>query len=207
MNENLLIRQVANVHSSCPINFVPGKQPPKSKGRGYWFRWLGKWKTAPGSYQSSTLHVVVGEEWQPRIPKGMKLINNKKEIVLVRESDGMDLHIVSCDILRKDFCTWVRKTMADNYKKRQETKRVERQQKRFLDIFNKEIHSTYVLMEDSRRAGNCVAGTVSFAKSHGIDKIHDWFSSLPAKICLRSGNERAIAAAKQAFMRETTISI
>jgi hypothetical protein len=36
---------------------------PRIIGTEYGFRWLGKWKSAPGSYQPSTRRLVVGARW------------------------------------------------------------------------------------------------------------------------------------------------
>lgn len=59
------IRRVACVdgRGAPPIKVVYGLESPEERGHGYYFRWLGRWKSAPGSYQASTRRVVVGHRW------------------------------------------------------------------------------------------------------------------------------------------------
>lgn len=133
-------------------------------------------------------------------------------IKLTRLSDKMDYHVRVQDILSKNFATVVRQNMAENYKKRIETNRVEKDNQRFKKIFDREIKSTYVTLEDSRRAGNCIAGTLSFARNrlkiNEADVISgQWFLKVPAKRLLETKEPRAIAAVNQAWKRETAIYI
>jgi hypothetical protein len=58
------IRSAANqAGSSYPIEIIDGNSPPQLVGHGFYWRWKGKWKTAPGSYQSSTHRIKVGYRW------------------------------------------------------------------------------------------------------------------------------------------------
>lgn len=45
------------------LHAVRGWQPPTEAGTGYGFRWRGRWKSAPGSYEPSTRRVEVGDQW------------------------------------------------------------------------------------------------------------------------------------------------
>ena len=214
LNTEHLVRQILGLNNNHSVIFVEGKQLPKKFGSSYYFTTLsGKtiihhpnaygWKTV---YHPSTILANVGKEWKPKIPKGMRL-ETKNGVHLIRETDGMDFHFSPKAILRKDFCTWARKKMALNYYNRLKTRRLEKEQNRFDKIFEKNIHNTYVLMEDSRRAGNCVQGTLDFIKRFGINEVHNWFTSLPANILIRTKNPKAISAVKQAFSRGTVVSI
>jgi hypothetical protein len=48
---------------NCPIAIVDGDLAPVHAGNGFWHRWRGKWKSAPGSYQASTREIQVGLDW------------------------------------------------------------------------------------------------------------------------------------------------
>jgi hypothetical protein len=60
----------------------------------------------------------------------------------------MDYHPEDADWTAKDFATRVRKAMAANWAKRREAKRAAKQ----------------AALDDSRRAGNCVEGSLAFAE-------------------------------------------
>lgn len=62
-----------------------------------------------------------------------------------------------------------------------------------------------VTMHDSKVAGNCVQGTLQFARQNGIDEP-SMYDTLPAEALLRMGG-RAALAAKVAIMRQTEWSI
>lgn len=63
--ERTALRRLAGLspHDSRPVRVTYGTEPPTEYGWPYHFRWLGRWKTAPGSYQASTRRVEVGEVW------------------------------------------------------------------------------------------------------------------------------------------------
>ncbi len=72
--------------------------------------------------------------------------------------------------------------------------------------------TTYVLLEDSRRAGNCVEGSLNFASQRlGLSREDILAAPHLIKVSgaalLRTHDNRAENAVVQAFMRETTISI
>jgi len=46
-----------------PVVVTGADYEPHLEGHGFSFRWLGKWKTAPGSYTASTLRIEVGIDW------------------------------------------------------------------------------------------------------------------------------------------------
>ena len=58
-----------------------------------------------------------------------------------------------------------------------------------------------VTMQDSRIAGNCMVGTANFARRLGVDPDY-YYASLPGNVLLRTGNDRAMAAARVASLRE-----
>lgn len=154
-----------------------------------------------------------GEENKKLIkaPAGMFFTFDDLGAKLVRRSDEMEYHFDWQDLTSNNFATRVRSKMAENYKKRAEQNKINKQNKIFERVFNKEIGSTYVKLEDSRRAGNCVAGALEFAEQKlKLDRnkiINNIYFAIPAKMLLRTKDNRAINSVRQAFMRETMVSI
>ena len=75
-----------------------------------------------------------------------------------------------------------------------------------------EVEKSVVLLEDSRRAGNCVEGSLQFAERRlGLPReavlAGQWFVSVPGCRLLATGDRRAEMAVRAAFQRETTIAI
>jgi len=72
------------------------------------------------------------------------------------------------------------------------------------------ITNCCVTLQDSRRAGNCTVGSLSFARNNGaeFDSISaPWMISLPGRIVNRSTDPRAIRALDCAIQRETLVCI
>lgn len=101
---------------------------------------------------------------------------------------------------------------AENKEKRklELVKKAEKEQ--FELLFKRDVKNTYVLLEDSRRVGNCVEGTLQWAENR-LKISRDEILACPhlfrvnANLLFCSGDSRAILAAKSAYQRETTISI
>jgi hypothetical protein len=99
---------------------------------------------------------------------------------------------------------------AQNKERRIEQIRERQRKEQFEAAFRANIGSTYVLLEDSRRAGNCVEGSLSWAEQRLNIPRNDILAApfavmVPASRLM--GDERAECAAYCAFERETTISI
>lgn len=168
--------------------------------------------------------IVTGNIIMRRIlaPKGMKFGKDDNGIKLIRISDKMDYHPTYQDLRAKNFATIVREKMAQNYKLRLATRQAEKVQaknkkesERIEKIFKKNLHNTMVTLEDSRKCGNCCEGSLAFCerklKISREDIINGgYLFTLPAPKILASANgdtARAMAAVRQAWQRETTISI
>jgi hypothetical protein len=214
INKKYLARLIVGDCGNRPVVFIPNsKQPPKVKGHSFYH-------TTPGGrivhhpnaygyrtvYHASTIHTTVGENWVPKIPKGMKLLT-KGGTHLVRLSDGMDLHFSAGTLLRKDFCTWARKEMANNYRKRIQTQRLQK-------LFYKHARTVSVNFTDARQAGNCVQGILEYAKRKlNLEKERllqaPWLCQVPAKLLLRldPNNKLVINSITRAIMRETAVCI
>lgn len=118
-------RAICRENNNIPCTLVDGKSAPRSTGSHHWFRWRGRWKSAPGSYQRSTRAVEVGRDWDIRAPRGMTWRwDPGVGPMLVRLTDGMDYHPTADDFRARDFCRRVRRAMAANYSARMESRRV-----------------------------------------------------------------------------------
>lgn len=87
--------------------------------------------------------------------------------------------------------------------------------RRINDLFRKDIASTRVTLEDSRKAGNCIEGSLVFAQRKlGISRQEilagGHLFAIPASKILAAANgqkEQAEGAVKAAWIRETMICI
>lgn len=145
-------------------------------------------------------------------PSGMKWSNDSLGIVLIRQSDGMDYHPTVDDYSSKKFASVVRAGMAMNFSKRRESKRAEAAQKKEAAIFDKESKTVRVILEDSRRAGNCMEGSLKFAeKRFRMDResilAAPWLMGVCGSRVIATCDARAMAAVRAAFTRETMVQI
>ena len=200
--------------NSRPISLVDGNAPPRITGNSYYFTTpSGKtivrhpsaygWRTV---YHHSTRRIEVGKNWNPKIPKGMEL-RTKSGAHLIRLSDGMGFHFDAKEILRQDFCTWARKEMARNYRKRLESNKLAK-------TFRLQVNNTLVNFDDARRAGNCAQGILDYAKRRlNLEKeellIAPWLTKVPAKLLIRIDphNVSVRNSINQAILREILICI
>ena len=104
---------------------------------------------------------------------------------------------------------WVRELLAlDDAREAQKQRQAN--QERNLALFAADLKTTRVHMCDSRRAGNCAAGTVTFGERLGIRREeYNGLNSpgVSAALLVRTGDHRAKAAAFAAWERETLVSI
>jgi len=137
------------------------------------------------------------------LPSGWYWMKDENGIAAV-DADGIDYHPYwTDDITIDDILTG----HAQNKPKRLQ----QLEYARFEQMLKLQLDTTYVTLDDSIRAGNCVEGSLSFAE-HLLkiprDEIlgNSWFMKVSA-VKLFNGGPRAKAACLQAFMRETTVSI
>lgn len=157
-----------------------------------------------GSIKSRILRAPAGLKWKQR-----------NGLCLVRESDGMDYHPTVADLQSPRFASVVREAMARSYRARQEAKREARRTARWERQFELDLATTRVTLHDSRRAGNCIEGSLRFAERKlGLDRASilaaGHLFTVPAKRLLSVANgetDRAVAAIRAAWSRETTVSI
>lgn len=149
-----------------------------------------------------------------RAPAGMRWTQNNG-LCLVRESDGMDYHPTPQDLQSPKFATVVRAAMAANYTTRKKAKRDAKRAEKWERQFERDLATTRVTLHDSRKAGNCIEGSLRFAERNlGIDRAAilaaGHLFSVPAKRLLAVANgqtEQAMRAVRAAWSRETTVSI
>jgi len=154
-----------------------------------------------------------------RAPKGMRFGRDSLGLKVVRMSDGMDLHLSGVDLERAAFAGFVRSGMAAKYRAAQANKKQQKQlavdkveADRIAAIVDQGLTSCRVTLEDSRRAGNCIEGSLRFAEIKlGVTREEiiagQWLTGVPANRLLATGDTRAKAAVKMAYQRDTTISI
>jgi hypothetical protein len=143
-------------------------------------------------------------KWQPNIG-----------IAVIRDSDGMDYHPTKDDFRASNFATRVRKSMSANYRNRIEARKAAKIAASQRAMFERQSATTRVTLHDSRVAGNCIEGTLSFAERKlGLTREEvlraGHLFSVPASQLLRVANgdaERVEAAIKVAWMRETMVQI
>ena len=147
-----------------------------------------------------------------KAPKGMVFEIDGNGLLLRRKSDGMDFHLNGQILERKDFATYVRAEMATNFKLRLDAKRRDKREKYLQKLFTRDLKTTMVTLHDSRKAGNCVEGSLQFAEWRlKISRQEILNGGHLFKVCAKklvdSGDQRAIAAAKVAWQRETMVCI
>lgn len=203
LNLKYLARLIVGGNTNHTVTVILGSNQKPTRTGSFGVSYGNRWRRL---YVPSTIQISVGENWTPKIPKGMTL-NTKNGVHLIRESDGMDFHFQAKEILRKDFCTWARKQMAKNYINRITTSRLEKQ-------YQQKVGNTYVNFHDARRAGNCVTGILSWAKRKLQVNESDilsapWLYQFPAKLLnwLDGENQLVKNSINQAYLRETAVCI
>jgi hypothetical protein len=145
-------------------------------------------------------------------PSGMTFDSDQNGILL-RRTDGMDYHPAPEDWSRRDFASHCRAQLTKNFKARAEARKLAAVSARFAKIRAREIGSVRVTLDDSRRAGNCVEGSLKYAESRlGIERSEilgaGYLFSLPASRLIASNGHPGVARAVEfAWSRETAVQI
>lgn len=190
----------------------------------------GKFKSYHGSeiyadYQSCvaitdsgrTAIIVIAQIFRRRViaPAGTKFAVDANGILVRRLSDGLDFHPTAEMWYAKNFAAQVRTALSAAYTARVAARKLAREQARHAAIKSREIGNVRVTLEDSRRAGNCVEGSLAFAaRKLGVTRQEildgSFLFSAPASRLLAVANgdlPKVEAAINLAWTRETTISI
>lgn len=150
-----------------------------------------------------------------KAPKGCKFERDDNGPLVRRLSDGLDYHPTTSELKAPNFAARIRAGLAATFTARAEARKMAKNQEREAKIFAREIKSTRVTLSDSRRAGNCVEGTLAFAERKlGVSRVDilaaGYLFSVPAPKLLAVANgdkSRVDAAVRIAWNRETTVCI
>lgn len=152
--------------------------------------------------------VVINRSFKLKACKGYCFDTDNNGIKLVSQSNPKDdLHLNSELVFRKT--TELRRILLSNRARRIQIKMDARMNKRREEIFQKNINSTVVTVEDARRAGNCAEGIRAFIQRN---KLNINFG-VPATFLKRliskelSVKERIENSIRKAFDRETLVCI
>lgn len=145
------------------------------------------------------------------IPAGMS-VRDDHGLSLVAK-DGTDYHPTAAEwVKERRFAGMVRERMTAARRHRREATRLAIVEKRTARIKQREIATCRVTLHDSRAAGNCVTGTLEYARrvlhmdpQTIIDGQH--LVTVPASRLLQSSDPRAHRAVEMAWQRETLIQI
>ena len=199
------------------------------------YPYIGRYKTYPKyinnvfipsfaiiSENLLTIHSTGSPEKSLRSPKGMIFQSDDLGIKLVRLSDGMEYHPSRGEFFEKNFAEIIRTEMAANFKRRAfaaKAEKVAAKNKREADrierIFKRDLKTTRVTLDDSRKAGNCVEGTLRFCEAKLklnreaiIAGQHLLSVSAERILAVANGSTNlAMNACKRAWLRETTVMI
>ncbi len=157
---------------------------------------------------------IVAEDFTLTAPKGYIFATDSLGIKLQSKTNPKkDFHFNS-DHVTFGGISFILKELRSNWDKHRTAYRAAVQQKYFDKIFQREIGSTLVNLGDSRRAGNCIEGTLAWVeKKLGIERKtvleNDYLFSVPAKRLLPLAQEdyRVNNAIKSAWNRETMVMI
>lgn len=145
------------------------------------------------------------------VPVGFGLQKAGYNLMLVRDSDGADYHPLP-DEMRDAPATWVPKLEANAIRRAEIEARLASENSDFRAKYSA---NTMVTLDDSRRAGNCVEGSLQFAerklklsRDEVLSARH--LFAVPAERLMRVANgdaARVKLAIVRAWERETTITI
>lgn len=194
----------------------------------YGGKWLGKtgwmlywdYQSCIGISRSGRSAVIIREcVLRRRIvaPKGMLFSSDAVGVKLVRQSDKMDYHPTHDDWYARDFAGRCRLAMARNYAARAASRRARRQAEHDMARYQRQTASTWVTLQDSRQAGNCVEGSLAYAEQRlrvpresviaGLHLFSVPATTLRATADANGDAPRVEAAIQRAWMRETAVCI
>jgi len=141
-------------------------------------------------------------------PEGYRFDWDQLGIKIVRDADGRDYHPANPLIPADE---WVlNMQLLDQLRDSQEQRKLDQDKHRAL--FLADARNTRVTLQDSRRAGNCAQGSLMFAQQRlGLSDPASYNGlnapGVRADVLLRTRDERAEAAARVAWERETIVQI
>lgn len=131
------------------------------------------------------LYVLDNAEYRVTLPSGYRWNSDDNGIFAERVSDGCDYHPTSEELIQGgDAIVAELERHADA---RIVAKRAERRLK------DQDLADVWVCFKDSRRAGNCAAGTLSFTDRHGLSARKHYRAD--KLLAIANGNERQVRLA------------
>lgn len=132
--------------------------------------------------------------------------------VAVVSRDGTEYHPTAEEWRSRAFARTVRQRLSEARTARRAAASLRAEQARHARIKSLGLLSTRVTLDDSRRAGNCVAGTLQFAETRLRMSRADILAaphlvSVSADRLIKTNDRRAIAAVDAAWARETLVCI
>lgn len=158
--------------------------------------------------------VITGNIMRKRVkaPAGTRFANDELGLHVVRKTDKLDYHFAPEELMGKRFASFIHRKLAEKYFVTLQAKKTEKAKKEDETRFMRQIKSTHVSLEDSRRAGNCIEGSLAFAERKlGLDRNSilegRWLFTVPAMRLMKTGDDRAKRSVVAAWQRETTVCI
>jgi len=125
-------------------------------------------------------------------PAGYRWQKDRNGIALISTDGKKDYHPDSDD-LRHYTKSAIRTKAVENYRRRQAV--MVEQKRQLSEIKKAEREGAVICVADSKRAGNCVAGTLRFAERHGLDPRKHYSPSQLLKIANGDAHRVALAVA------------
>lgn len=144
-------------------------------------------------------------------PSGLRFDRDTLGVKVVAK-DGVDFHPDIIGWKSPKFATEIRAALAIKRESLAAQAKVERENKRHSKIMESGLSSCVVTLDDSRRAGNCVEGSLRFAESRlGLNREEilacRHLTGVLGRRLLATRDERARKAVVAAWSRETIVSI
>ncbi len=144
--------------------------------------------------------------------KGFRFSSDELGAKLERTNGKSDYHFTSDDVTERGT-RWMVAQLRANEVRRRDERKAELRAKREAAIYAREIGSVRVTLADSRRAGNCVEGSLAYCESKlGISRSEvmagaHLFSVPASRLLASNGHDGVARAVRQAWLRETAVQI
>ena len=146
-------------------------------------------------------------------PKGFVFSSDALGAKLQSRDGKRDYHFSSDEVLAENAMRGMMQRARANWSRQAEARKSEAQAKRDAKIYEQEIASVRVTLDDSRRAGNCIEGSLTYAEQRlhiSRDEIlgAGYLFSVPAeKLLATNGHDGVKRAVRAAWLRETAVQI
>jgi hypothetical protein len=146
-------------------------------------------------------------------PKGFVFASDSLGAKIQSRDGKRDYHFDSDEVLAENAVRGIMQRARANWSRQADARKSEAQAKRDQKIYEREIGSVRVTLEDSRRSGNCIEGSLAYAEQ----RLHiprsevlgaGYLFSVPAsKLLVTNGHDGVKRAVRAAWLRETAVQI